>query len=230
MKGCEVRTNARDRDVESYDYRAKYRLNGETAPALKRRQSYSDDSDTYNKTESKRFKSRGGEQRISAKLRLGARISDDSSDGINSVARNILDLTVTMESTDEEVAQDLANKLAEEKDDLLLQAIRVVGREIPMKLFAETQKIEKDGGMMTINGHRRRTPGGVFLFLLKNSPDISEEDRRKIFNDDKKVEVKKRKHDIKKKRNEQDIRRDRKVQELKKSLNLNNGKTKFCKF
>lgn len=214
MRGCEVRNNARDRDVESYDYNIKYRINGEMNPG-KRRQSYSDDSDTYTKVEPKRFKGKG-QHRVSAKLRLGKRQSTDSCDGINSVARHILDLAVTKDSSNEEVAQEMAMKLCEEKDDLLLQAINVVGKDVPMKLFADTQRIELDGGMMTINGQRRRTPGGVFLFLLKNCADISDADKKKIFVQDRKLELNKR-------RNELDVKLQRKVQKLKQSLTLTAG-------
>lgn len=212
MRGCEVRNNVRDRDVESYDYNIKYRINGEMNPG-KRRQSYSDDSDTYTKVEPKRFKCKS-DQRISAKLRLGKRQSTESCEGVSSVARHILDLTVTKDNTNEELAQDMATKLCEEKDDLLLQAINIVGKEIPMKIFEDTKKIELDGGMMTINGQRRRTPGGVFLFLLKNCPDISEVDKKKIFIQDRKQELSKR-------RKELDVKLQRKMQKLKQSLNLN---------
>jgi hypothetical protein len=38
-------------------------------------------------------------------------------------------------------------------------------------LFKETQKIEHVGGMMIKNGARRRTPGGVFLHLLRQLKD-----------------------------------------------------------
>ena len=35
------------------------------------------------------------------------------------------------------------------------------------ELFKETQKIEASGGLMIKNGARRRTPGGLFLHLLR---------------------------------------------------------------
>lgn len=223
MRGCDVNNHKRDREVESYDYKIKYRINGETEPTgTKRRQSCSDDSDTYNMQESKKFKSKNNHshpKRISAKLRLGKKYSDDScnsSDGINSVARHILDLSVNSEATNEEVAQDIALKLYEEKDDLLLHAINIVGKDTPMKVFSETQKIELDGGMMTMDGQRRRTPGGVFLFLLKHCSEISKEEKKKIFFDDRKKEQKKKKK-------YQDIKRDKKVEQLKKSLTLTSG-------
>uniref|UniRef100_A0A336LVY0 Phosphorylated adapter RNA export protein n=1 Tax=Culicoides sonorensis TaxID=179676 RepID=A0A336LVY0_CULSO len=233
MRGCDV-NNHRNREVESYDYKIKYRINGESAPPIsgtKRRQSYSDDSDTSNlhqKQEMKRFRGKNHltKQRISAKLRLGQRSTstnagggDDScnsSDGMNTIARHVLDLTVNPDSSNEEIAQDIAMKLYEEKDDLLLHAINTVGREIPLKLFAETKKIELDGGMMTMDGCRRRTPGGVFLFLLKHCTEITKEQKKIIFYDDRK------KFD-KKKKNSHDAKRDQKVEQLKKSLSLTSG-------
>lgn len=66
---------------------------------------------------------------------------------------------------------------------------------------------------------RRRTPGGVFLFLLKNHNEISQADKQTIFFDERKIMEKERKK-IKSKN------RDLKVQELKKSLNIGRiGKT-----
>lgn len=234
MRGCEVNNHKRDREVESYDYRIKYRINGESVSSaltgIKRRQSYSDDSDTSNmqsqqkQQDIKRFrgKNHSTNKKLSAKLRLGPRVSgtgDDScnsSDGMTTIARHVLDLTVSTESTNEEIAQDIAMKLCEEKDDLLLHAINTVGREIPMKLFAETQKIELDGGMMTMDGYRRRTPGGVFLFLLKHCAEITKEQKKIIFFEDKKKFEKKKK-------NSHESKRDQKVEQLKKSLNLTSG-------
>lgn len=235
MRGCDVNNHRRDREVESYDYRIKYRLNGESEPPItgvKRRQSYSDDSDTSNlqnqqhqqQQDMKRFRGKNHltKQRISAKLRLGPRVvaggedSCNSSDGITTIARHVLDLSVSPACSNEEIAQDIAMKLYEEKDDLLLHAINTIGSEIPMKLFAETQKIELDGGMMTMDGYRRRTPGGVFLFLLKHCTEITKEQKKVIFYDDKK-------RFEKKKKNPHELKRDQKVEQLKKSLSLSSG-------
>ena len=40
-----------------------------------------------------------------------------------------------------------------------------------LELFAKTQAVEMDGGMMIKNGARRRTPGGVYLHLLRGLKD-----------------------------------------------------------
>lgn len=131
LKGCEVDQDSSkyDRNIESYDYSLKYRINGENS--LKRRQSYSDDSDKgYNGSSSnffeaknKRFRanSLNVKDRRNVRLRLGNR-SDDSSSNDGSTmktARCILDLNVTADYSDEQVARDIANKLYEEKDDLM---------------------------------------------------------------------------------------------------------------
>lgn len=44
-----------------------------------------------------------------------------------------------------------------------------------LELYKRTQQIESEGGMMIKNGSRRRTPGGLYLQLLR---DISREDER----------------------------------------------------
>lgn len=132
LKGCGVDQDSGryDRNCESYDYSLKYRLNGENS--LKRRQSYSDDSDkgfncsTSNAFESKNKRFRANslsvKDRKNVRLRLGNR-SDDSSgnegSGAMNMARNILDLTSDAASTNDEVAKDIANKLYEEKDTLM---------------------------------------------------------------------------------------------------------------
>lgn len=132
LKGCGVDQDSGryDRNCESYDYSLKYRLNGENS--LKRRQSYSDDSDkgfncsTSNAFESKNKRFRANslsvKDRKNVRLRLGNR-SDDSSgnegSGAMNMARNILDLTIEATATNEEVAKDIADKLYEEKDTLM---------------------------------------------------------------------------------------------------------------
>lgn len=135
LKGCGVDQDSGryDRNCESYDYSLKYRLNGENS--LKRRQSYSDDSDkgfscsTSNAFESKNKRFRANSlcslmkrDRKNVRLRLGNR-SDDSSgnegSGAMNMARNILDLTADASASNDEIAKDIANKLYEEKDTLM---------------------------------------------------------------------------------------------------------------
>lgn len=132
LKGCGVDQDNRkyDRNIESYDYSLKYRLNGENT--LKRRQSYSDDSDkgangpsALFETKNKRFRanSLNVKDRKNVRLRLGKRGSEDSSsnDGVSAMKgpRFILDLTCGIDATNEWIARDIANKLYEEKDDLM---------------------------------------------------------------------------------------------------------------
>lgn len=65
---------------------------------------------------------------------------------------------------------------------------------------------------------RRRTPGGVYLFLLKNSHDLQADQRRLIFSDESKKQNKELKL-------MQAMKRDRKVEELKKTLKNENDLT-----
>ncbi len=96
--------------------------------------------------------------------------------------RNISDLnpivveSLEQEMDDEEGEEDkaarlgdeLAAKLSEPKTDLMIGVVEMVGPEVCVELFKKTQDIESRGGMMIKNGERRRTPGGVFLQLLRD--------------------------------------------------------------
>lgn len=183
LKGCGVdreASSAYDRDVESYDYSLRFRLNGDNA--LKRRKSSNSDSSnerpqskyfrTFHSQNGKRSRANGGGtgegsdsgngggggcghkqyKKKNVRQRLGVRRSDDSSSndsGLLDGPRTILDLEpVTVDSTNEQVAKDLATKLHEEKDELMLRIIDILGNELPLQMFAETQRIEANGGMM----------------------------------------------------------------------------------
>lgn len=140
LKGCGVDQDSGkyDRKSEAYDYSLKYRLNGENS--LKRRQSYSDDSDkgvdcsssaSFFETKNKRFRanSLSVKDRRNVRLRLGNRSEDSSSNdgtGAMNSARCILDLATTANDSDESVARDIANKLYEEKDDLMRECYSLV--------------------------------------------------------------------------------------------------------
>nr|XP_040232672.2 phosphorylated adapter RNA export protein isoform X1 [Anopheles coluzzii] len=228
MRGCGVTgSDMRNRDVESYDYKLRFRLqSGNAFERLKRRQSNSDDSDGYTGG-GKRMRTghnsypeaSGTERRGSIKDRIGKRnnSTDSNSDDCAQNAprfdcRHIPDLEVGENCTNEKFGIELAEKLEETHTELMVRVAETLGQEIPMKLFKETQKIEADGGMLVMKGWRRRTPGGVFLFLLKHCEEVDEEAKRTIFQSEKKAKQKEWKLT-------KSINRDKKVEELKKTLN-----------
>ena len=54
-----------------------------------------------------------------------------------------------------------------------------LGTDIIWDMIAETERIEAEGGMLLLDESRRRTPGGVFLFLAKRR--LSHEEWARIF-------------------------------------------------
>ncbi|XP_017015127.1 phosphorylated adapter RNA export protein [Drosophila takahashii] len=219
MRGCDVTRSGRDRNVENYDFSLRYRLNGENS--LKRRLSNSsEDGGESSHPAHKRGRpsSRSTDeypQRGSVKSRLGHRsrrgTSSASGSSDSCEPRHILDLNEVAGRDPSDVATEMASKLYEEKDELLVRVVEILGMELPIELYKETQRIEADGGMMIKNGKRRRTPGGVFLFLLKHHDSITQEQQKSIFSEDRQSLSKSRKQiDA--------LLRDRKVEELKKCL------------
>lgn len=108
---------------------------------------------------------------------------------------------VGLEETDDSVADRIAQALEEPKRMLIGQVVTVVGRDKALELLENTQDIEANGGMPTLNGSRRRTPGGVFFQLLKSDPEIAEEQVEAIFEEDRKFieQIKKRRKAVKRK-------------------------------
>lgn len=60
----------------------------------------------------------------------------------------------------EKIIQELNRYGAAEK---VRQVVMFIGLERAEGFFQQTLQIESSGGMMTLKGDRRRTPGGVFL-------------------------------------------------------------------
>jgi hypothetical protein len=86
----------------------------------------------------------------------------------------------------EEFANELAEHLEEQNLELIRRVVIVIGKAASLEIYKTTQDVEREGGMLTMNRVRRRTPGGVFLFLLKESSFLSDESRRLIFSNEKK--------------------------------------------
>ena len=80
----------------------------------------------------------------------------------------------------------IAKALGESDEGPLAQIKAVVdnlGEQACLVLLAETEKIEKAGGLMRGDGSGRRSPGGVFFFLARQR--LPRDVRAAIFNDKK---------------------------------------------
>ncbi|KAM5260870.1 phosphorylated adapter RNA export protein isoform 1-T1 [Hipposideros larvatus] len=88
---------------------------------------------------------------------------------------------ITEDDSQEKVADEISFRLQEPKKDLIARVVSIIGNKKAIELLMETAEVEQNGGLFIMNGSRRRTPGGVFLNLLKNTPSISEEQIKDIF-------------------------------------------------
>ncbi|KAI5741197.1 hypothetical protein M8J76_011373 [Diaphorina citri] len=183
----------RDRNVENYDFRLKYQ-DGERG--LKRRH------DSDNTTDST-----VGDLRH----KLGKRLSHPECE-----ERIIMPLKHNEESSEQDLADDIANKLLEIESDLVLRTVQLAGKKEAINFFEKTQEIEKNGGMWLESQNRRRTPGGIFFFLVKNDRHLPQGVIKTIFDDPKKKLLEKQKKQLKKKRKR--LERQQKNNELKKKL------------
>ncbi|KAM4711715.1 phosphorylated adapter RNA export protein [Anableps anableps] len=113
---------------------------------------------------------------------------------------------ITEDDPDDKVVDEIAYRLQEPKKELIERVVQVVGKKKAIELLGETATLEENGGMYTMDGSRRRTPGGVFLNLLKNAPSVSKSQIKKIFLEEhqrdcksKKAAQKRRRHVLAKK-------------------------------
>ncbi|XP_003695489.2 phosphorylated adapter RNA export protein [Apis florea] len=195
-----------ERNVESYNIPHHYSYNGTWNMEHRNNNSSEDEKDGEKRLTNKRTNS----DRSNIKLRLGKKRNSMDIDNQKGIARKIADLSTTVESTDADVATDITSKLSEKKDLLIRRIVDIIGKEKAIDFFQKTKKIEEGGGMLIMNGSRRRTAGGVYLWLVKNDEHIPREKIREIFYYDKKEHAEQRKADA--------AARRQKAQELIKCL------------
>lgn len=99
-----------------------------------------------------------------------ARVKNDDGLGVN-VAR---------------AARDLCGDLGEPKESLMRRALEVIGVVEANDIAIQVYRIEGEGGQMTSDGARRRTPGGVFWALLRER--VTKEEWADIFAEEKEVQ------------------------------------------
>merc|ERR1719242_1505816 len=108
--------------------------------------------------------------------------------------RQIVDIAEIslVEGSDQDFGEEVAERLKEDKEEMMVDLVKAVGRKGVWEFFKDTQKVEREGGMVINNGARRRTPGGVMLHLLRKTERPELKDKlRKFFNDSKKDDQKK---------------------------------------
>lgn len=77
---------------------------------------------------------------------------------------------------------EIAGALAESNIELVSQIIAVIGEERAREFLRQALEVEAQGGMMTKAGGRRRTPGGVFFYLVRGS--LRSKERRQLWPQD----------------------------------------------
>ncbi|XP_075981228.1 phosphorylated adaptor for RNA export isoform X2 [Anticarsia gemmatalis] len=183
MISCDVSKKSRY-GVESYDYTIKYRLDDSyiSKKVFTNTEECTDNERTSNK--------RRHSDRSNKKWKMARRVNTYQYNE-KQEPRILTDLLVTADDNVEIIAKEIAEKLSEEKKDLIGRIVDVLGAHKAIDLYKETQEIEADGGMLVMNGTRRRTPGGIYFFLLKRDDDVSQEMITQIFNEDKKENTRK---------------------------------------
>ncbi|XP_075217183.1 phosphorylated adaptor for RNA export isoform X2 [Lycorma delicatula] len=185
LVNCGVEKIDRSRNVESYDYQMKYRLEDDHEQITE----LDHEDEKLRLNYSRGYKRRRGECGKQRHIRQRSKDRDwqEHRQGANAIKRTISELSVTDSDSPEDVAKDIASKLLETKEDLILRVVTVLGNKKAIDLYNETKRIEEDGGMMVMNGSRRRTPGGVYLLLVKRDTNIPHEKIKQIFNVEKEM-------------------------------------------
>lgn len=77
------------------------------------------------------------------------------------------------------LVEEIAQALTEKNVDLIKTAVEVIGAERAQAFLRQALAVEAEGGMMTSDQSRRRTPGGVFFQLIRKG--TTKEERKIIF-------------------------------------------------
>lgn len=77
------------------------------------------------------------------------------------------------------IVQEIAKALSERNIAEVQAAVTVLGPERARALMQQALEVEAQGGMMTANEKRRRSPGGVFFHLIRQG--ATKEERKAIF-------------------------------------------------
>ncbi|XP_023018246.2 phosphorylated adaptor for RNA export [Leptinotarsa decemlineata] len=166
LNNCDVTQKDRSREVESYDYTLAYKFHNEEKSPFCNNKNNKRTFDDRNDINFKQRKRSPGSKKMKGSKRV------------------ILALKTDVNSDTEVLAKDIANKLYEEKEDLIKKVIVSLGKQRAIDIFEETRRIEEEGGMLIMN-QTRRTPGGVYLFLVRHDYHITPDQKTEIFGEER---------------------------------------------
>jgi phosphorylated adapter RNA export protein len=93
-------------------------------------------------------------------------------------------IKATQYDTDAKVTKEIMFILNEERDNVISKCVQVLGRRKALEILYATEDILDNGGMLTADGFRHRTPGGVYFFLVRRDESILNCQRKQIFIDE----------------------------------------------
>ncbi|CAD5224438.1 unnamed protein product [Bursaphelenchus okinawaensis] len=125
---------------------------------------------------------------------------------------SMYDTEVSSTLGEEELGKQIALVFGELDAGSIVFAVKTVGVELAQELYKKTLEVEKNGGMAVENGTRRRTPGGVFFKLLKDSDKVDKQVKIKINENSRKM--------MEKMRNEKQKQRVQKLKPLPKAVEV----------
>lgn len=88
---------------------------------------------------------------------------------------------ITFDSPPDAVKATLVRLLKEPNEELISQVVDALGCKRALEFYYLTEDIENIGGLYCADGTRRRSPGGVFLNLIKMSREITESEKKSMF-------------------------------------------------
>lgn len=174
------RKRKHDRGAESYDF-PRHQKDESLNTYIKKQKKFDHLSNSSNDSSSSNSSNKSRERKI--------KVAKYRNKNPRREPKILPKITTSFNTSDEEYGQKLAKNLEEENQDLIIRAVSVIGKDECLKLYTNTQNIERKGGMLTINKQRRRTPGGIFLWLLKTSNRYDEKQKREIFDGDKEKQM-----------------------------------------
>ncbi|KAK4470324.1 hypothetical protein MN116_005889 [Schistosoma mekongi] len=120
-----------------------------------------------------------GKSNLSIKQQLGPLSWDQA------VPRSHID--VTFDSPPDLVSKTIIDLLKEPNGDLIKRTVEILGVKRALEFYYLTEDIETSGGLYLVDGSRRRSPGGVYLNLIKHSYSVKKEEKKLIFLIDRQV-------------------------------------------